>query len=162
MIKWLEPAGYIRKDQLQKVQQGWAYLCDVGPEPRADKQPIHTEAQLKQAVRDFGEHLAKHFGAMTGREMFGGEIEDEIRALIKEIPAMTTQDQAIARLPTGPWSKEAEMLESWIANKPAPDCRTCCHAALTWSGRYKCNALNECTNGDEYTEASKIVLWRTE
>ena len=46
----------------------------------------YTEAQLKQAVRDFGEHLAKHFGAMTGREMFGGEIEDEIRALIKEIP----------------------------------------------------------------------------
>ena len=44
------------------------------------------ESQLKQAVRDFGEHLAKHFGAMTGREMFGGEIEDEIRALIKEIP----------------------------------------------------------------------------
>ena len=54
--------------------------------PSANSVVGHSDATLKQAVRDFGEQLAKHFGSMTGREMFGGEIEDEIRALIKEIP----------------------------------------------------------------------------
>ena len=44
---------------------------------------------------------------------------------------------------------------------PAPDCRTCRHL-FDWSGSYKCNALNECTNGDEYQPAPKVVLWRTE
>ena len=89
MIKWPEPAGYIRKDQLQKVQQGWAYLCDVGPEPRADKQPIHTEAQLKQAVRDALErafqvagpedsYQDEHFKAKADSAM-------RIRKLIEEI-----------------------------------------------------------------------------
>ena len=48
--------------------------------------PMFTEAQLKQAVYGFGEQLAEHFAATPGREMFCGEIEDEIRALIKEIP----------------------------------------------------------------------------
>ena len=52
MINLPEPVGYIRSDQLRKVQDGWAYLCDVGPAPRIDKLPLYTEAQLKQAVRD--------------------------------------------------------------------------------------------------------------
>ena len=91
MIKWPEPAGYIRKDQLQKVQQGWAYLCDVGPEPRADKQPIHTEAQLKQVVRDALQHAADEIkveadysGSNRKAVLMWGV--DKLRALIKEIP----------------------------------------------------------------------------
>ena len=74
---------------------------------------------------------------------------------------MTTKDQAIARLPTGPWSKEAEMLESWIANKPAPDCRTCTDYAHD-DDHPQCKLWDGCTNGDKYQEAPKVVLWRTE
>lgn len=71
---------------------------------------------------------------------------------------MTAKDQAITRLPTGPWSKEAEMVESWLANKPAPDCRTC-HYFTSSEG---CFSFKACTNGDQYQPAPKVVLWRTE
>ena len=73
---------------------------------------------------------------------------------------MTTKDQAITWLPTGPWSKEAGMVESWIANKPAPDCRTCLsNRSFTHN---ICRSLKVCTNGDKYQPAPKVVLWRTE
>ena len=73
---------------------------------------------------------------------------------------MTTKDQAITWLPTGPWSKEAEMLESWIANKPEPDCLTCLHLRMGY-----CRVLHRgfiCTNGDKYQPAPAVVLWMTE
>ena len=77
---------------------------------------------------------------------------------------MTTKYQAIARLPTVPWSKEAEMIESWVANKPTPDCRTCWHLHTSDHGdsRYECTSKSDCTNGDQYKPAPKVVLWRTE
>jgi len=45
--------------------------------------PFYTEAQLKQAVRDFGNHLAAH---LCAQETYSGEAIAAIRALIKEIP----------------------------------------------------------------------------
>lgn len=97
MIKLPEPLGYLcdwGDDRYGLPNQivyydgpGSAIEDDWNEHPEVHlNTPIHTESQLKQAVRDFGEHLAKHFGSMPGREMFGGEIEDEIRVLIKEIP----------------------------------------------------------------------------
>ena len=41
---------------------------------------------------------------------------------------------------------------------PAPDCRTCENNCAC-----KCHGRgNECTNGDQYQPAPKVVLWRTE
>lgn len=74
---------------------------------------------------------------------------------------MTTKDQAITWLPTGPWSKEAEMVEAWLANKPAPDCRTCLHMAHCKFQKIGVAYMN-CTNGDQYQPAPAVVLWRTE
>jgi hypothetical protein len=73
---------------------------------------------------------------------------------------MTTKDQAITWIPTGPWPKEAEMLESWVAPGPTPDCRTCVNY-YTYVRGPDCSS-NFCTNGDQYIEAPKVVLWRTE
>lgn len=81
---------------------------------------------------------------------------------------MTTKDQAIARLPTGPWSKEAEMVESWLANKPAPDCRTCEYMWIDVdlekaTSKESCARPGGavCINGSLHKPAPAVVLWRT-
>jgi hypothetical protein len=45
----------------------------------------------------------------------------------------------------------------------APDCRTCVHKTASFldSGTDAMKCIN-CTNGDQYQEATKVVLWRTE
>lgn len=55
------------------------------------------------------------------------------------------------------------LLESLQPNTQAPDCRTCVH--LSASKKYCARAehwMKGCTNGDEYVETTKVVLWRTE
>ena len=73
---------------------------------------------------------------------------------------MTTKDQAIAPTSADYAMGYAEGFND-ACKPPAPDCRTCRHL-FDWSGSYKCNALNECTNGDKYEPAPAVVLWRTE
>lgn len=51
---------YIRKDQLAKARI-WTSLCDVGPDARADKEPIYTHAQVVQAVREAVQKLLAEF-----------------------------------------------------------------------------------------------------
>jgi hypothetical protein len=50
--------------------------------------------------------------------------------------------------------------------KPQPDCRTCRSfindMAGIRCGKYPFKTSLHCTNGDQYQEATKVVLWRTE
>jgi len=56
------------------------------------------------------------------------------------------------------WDGEAKLR----AAKPAqPDCRTCDHEVCCENWNHYLNYMN-CTNGDKYMEAPKVVLWRTE
>ena len=59
---------------------------------------------------------------------------------------------------------EAVTPEQWgylirlLEGKSQPDCRTCAHH---WDKG--CAVYGEgCTNGDNYVESPKVVLWRTE
>ena len=49
--KKLAEVVYIRKDQLNKARTS-PFLCEVGPNERADKEPIYTADQLRQAQRE--------------------------------------------------------------------------------------------------------------
>ncbi len=55
------------------------------------------------------------------------------------------------------------MIEEALA--PQPDCRTCAHYRMgychSWVG-YPANIESNCTNGDKYEAAPRVVLWRTE
>lgn len=81
---------------------------------------------------------------------------------------MTTKDQAIAwylqtakRTRVTQINMEAE--DGWMAlyPQPAPDCRACTQYAHD-DDHPQCKLWNECTNGDQYQPAPKVVLWRTE
>lgn len=43
-----------------------------------------------------------------------------------------------------------------------PDCRTCSYHMLDRDELDVCYHAQDCTNGDQYQEATKVVLWRTE
>jgi hypothetical protein len=57
-------------------------------------------------------------------------------------------------------------LAMWTAaphDRPAqPDCRTCRHSVNTGYEPLHCVSTDDCTNGDKYQEAPKVVLWGTE
>ena len=64
------------------------------------------------------------------------------------------------------WMAQAQSnaIEVWNTRKPAPDCRTCWHLHTSDHGDspYECTSKSDCTNGDQYQPAPKVVLWRTE
>ena len=95
---------------------------------------------------------------------------------------MTTEDQAIAptstdsamgyaegfndacKPPAQPATPEDMVIYKAIADNyqnslkpPAPDCRTC-----KWIDHCKDGIAMQCTTGDQYKPAPKVVLWRTE
>jgi hypothetical protein len=95
---------------------------------------------------------------------------------------MTTKDQAIALalealtlqvhgLDTYNKSHKGDKTSTALAalrqvqaQPPAPDCRTC---AQYQEDEGTClyplyHGLKQCTNGDQYQPAPKVVLWRTE
>ena len=48
-------------------------------------------------------------------------------------------------------------LDDFGDDKPAPDCRTC-----VWVNACRLDIGTDCTDGDQYKAAPKVVLWRTE
>jgi hypothetical protein len=58
------------------------------------------------------------------------------------------------------WDEEIESALHEVdgVKKPAqPDCRTCRDRDMG-----ECVSSNDCTNGDHYKPAPRVVLWRTE
>ena len=53
---------------------------------------------------------------------------------------------------------KAKLTEAWDKRAAQPDCRTCHYFA----GLEGCWRHYACDNGDQYQEATKVVLWRTE
>jgi hypothetical protein len=54
----------------------------------------------------------------------------------------------------------ADAIAAWNTRAAQPDCRTCGKYAIGPSGEYCLTPY--CTNGDQYIEAPRVVLWRTE
>ena len=75
---------------------------------------------------------------------------------------MTTKDQAIAPTSADYAMGYAEGFND-ACKPPAPDCRTCWHLHTSDHGDspYECTSKSDCTNGDQYQPAPKVVLWRT-
>ncbi|NYT67928.1 hypothetical protein [Pusillimonas noertemannii] len=46
-----EPVGYVRKDQLNKVQRGWSYMCQIQPKPQEGTVAIYTTPQPAEPVK---------------------------------------------------------------------------------------------------------------
>ena len=63
--KKLAEVVYIRKDQLNKARTS-PFLCEVGPNERADKEPIYTADQLAAAVAAERERAAIIVDAKIG------------------------------------------------------------------------------------------------
>ena len=85
MIKWPEPVGTVTDD----MQMFWTSFGLNEDTPKGTK--VHTEAQLKQAVRDAYEEAAKvaqetvcDTHIPTGINIYGTRAAKAIRALIKQ------------------------------------------------------------------------------
>ena len=83
---------------------------------------------------------------------------------------MTTKDQAIAQLrnpmrcdypPSGVF-RLMDVVAELLEKPPAPDCRTCeQYREADGICEYPLNhGLKQCTNGDQYKPAPKVVLWK--
>lgn len=90
MIKWPEPVGFANTGGLINIKGGYTYLYHT--KNTGAGTPVHTEAQLKQAVRDAYEEAAEvaqetvcDTHIPTGINIYGTRPAKAIRTLIKEI-----------------------------------------------------------------------------
>lgn len=116
--KKLAEVVYIRKDQLNKARAS-PFLCEVGPNERADKEPIYTAEQLQQAQREavaaYKADLFQKYESSTERatEAEGdafthGYLCGEREAIVPEsIKAAIKHAAAVLESEAGPLTREA-------------------------------------------------------
>ena len=104
--KKLAEVVYIRKDQLNKARTS-PFLCEVGPNERADKEPIYTADQLAAAVAAERERASVLYDMLLNRPALNAGLESEYAAWTSKCYQATGAYKAAIRAGAPPDTQNA-------------------------------------------------------